>query len=432
MQKVRAPKGTKDILGEEIRIWHFLEETVRETARCFSYQEIRTPVFEHTELFQRSVGEATDIVQKEMYTFLDKSGRSLTLRPEGTAAVVRAYVEHGFHVKKPRVKWYYLGPMFRYERPQAGRMRQFHQFGFEAIGFAGPGADLEIILIAWFICQRLGLPQLSLEINSLGCPECKGKYLEELIKFLQEHSQELCATCRERAQRNPLRVLDCKNEGCQRVFSSPDFPVIQNFLCEKCAEHQQRVEEGLRKLQVPFQVNPRLVRGLDYYTRTAFEVKSGELGAQNAVMGGGRYDGLADFLGVKGVAGVGFAAGMERLVLLLSDKKSVFEEKGPLVYLAPLSPSAESQCLRLALKLADLHVPFYLGEAERSLRAQLKEAQNAGIRFVVLLGEDEEQRGIFSLKDLDRGIQEEYSEEELLSFLERERRKCCVHTPVES
>ncbi|BER91933.1 MAG: histidyl-tRNA synthetase [Candidatus Atribacteria bacterium] len=432
MQKVRAPKGTKDILGEEIRIWHFLEETVRETARCFSYQEIRTPVFEHTELFQRSVGEATDIVQKEMYTFLDKSGRSLTLRPEGTAAVVRAYVEHGFHVKKPRVKWYYLGPMFRYERPQAGRMRQFHQFGFEAIGFAGPGADLEIILIAWFICQRLGLPQLSLEINSLGCPECKGKYLDELIKFLQEHSQELCVTCRERAQRNPLRVLDCKNEGCQRVFSNPDFPVIQNFLCEKCAEHQRRVEEGLRKLQVPFQVNPRLVRGLDYYTRTAFEVKSGELGAQNAVMGGGRYDGLADFLGVKGVAGVGFAAGMERLVLLLSDKKSVFEEKGPLVYLAPLSPSAESQCLRLALKLADLHVPFYLGEAERSLRAQLKEAQNAGIRFVVLLGEDEEQRGIFSLKDLDRGIQEGYSEEELLSFLERERRKCCVHTPVES
>jgi histidyl-tRNA synthetase len=227
-------------------------------------------------------------------------------------------------------------------------------------------------------------------------------------------------------------VLDCKNEGCQRVFSNPDFPVIQNFLCEKCAEHQRRVEEGLRKLQVPFQVNPRLVRGLDYYTRTAFEVKSGELGAQNAVMGGGRYDGLADFLGVKGVAGVGFAAGMERLVLLLSDKKSVFEEKGPLVYLAPLSPSAESQCLRLALKLADLHVPFYLGEAERSLRAQLKEAQNAGIRFVVLLGEDEEQRGIFSLKDLDRGIQEGYSEEELLSFLERERRKCCVHTPVES
>ncbi len=432
MQKIRAPKGTKDILDEEIHIWHFLEEKVREVARCFGYQEIRTPIFEYTELFQRSVGEATDIVQKEMYTFLDKSGRSLTLRPEGTAAVVRAYVEHGFHVRKPRVKWYYLGPMFRYERPQAGRMRQFHQFGFEAIGFAGPGADLEIMLIAWFICQRLGLPQLSLEINSLGCPDCKGKYLDELVGFLRSHSQKLCATCRERIERNPLRVLDCKNESCQEVFSVPDFPVIQNFLCEKCAEHQRRVEEGLSKLGVPFQVNPRLVRGLDYYTRTAFEVKSGELGAQNAVMGGGRYDGLADFLGVQGVAGVGFAAGMERLVLLLSEKKDSFGKEKPLVYLAPLSPSTEPGCLQLALKLANLNIPFYFGEAERSLRARLKEAQSAGIRFVLLWGEDEEQSGIFSLKDLDRGIQKEYSEEELLSFLERERRKCCAHTPVES
>jgi len=301
--EIKAPRGTRDILGEEVALWQHLEEVVRRNAHLFGYEEIRTPVFEHTELFTRGVGEETDIVQKEMYTFTDKGGRSITLRPEGTAPAVRAYLEHGFFVRNPRVRWYYLGPMFRYERPQAGRMRQFHQFGFEALGFQDPACDAEIVLLAWTIYRELGLSGLSLELNSIGCPLCKPHYVRRLREHLENHKDLLCEDCKRRLVENPLRVLDCKKEACQAVFREASFPNIQDFLCAECRRHEERLFLLLQHLGIPFVVNPRLVRGLDYYTRTVFEVKVHTLGAQDAIGGGGRYDGLARALGGPEVPG---------------------------------------------------------------------------------------------------------------------------------
>ncbi|MCX6089943.1 MAG: histidine--tRNA ligase, partial [Candidatus Atribacteria bacterium] len=316
MEKIHVPKGTRDILDEEIVLWYRVENIVRTMASLFDYHEIRTPLFEHTELFSRGVGEATDIVQKEMYTFTDKGGRSITLRPEGTAPVMRSFIEQGLYVSNPRIKWFYMGPMFRYERPQAGRMRQFHQFGFEALGYTSPACDAEIIFLAWTIYQEIGLKNLTLEINNLGCHQCKPQYIEVLKQFLDSHREELCENCRSRMDKNPLRILDCKEAGCQGVLHSSNFPVIQSYLCDDCRHHQDELMDNLARTGVSVIINPYLVRGLDYYIKTAFEIKTGELGSQDAIGGGGRYDHLSDTLGVKGIPGVGFAAGMERIILL--------------------------------------------------------------------------------------------------------------------
>jgi len=420
MPQLKAPKGTRDILGAEVYLFRQVEETVHEVARIFGYQEIRTPIFESTELFARGVGEGTDIVQKEMYTFLDKGGRSLTLRPEGTAPVMRAYLERGFAVHEPRVKWFYLGPMFRYERPQAGRMRQFHQFGFEAIGFESPACDAEVILIAWTIYQGLGLKKLSLEINSLGCDACKPNYIEALKSFLRDKHEELCLSCQERLERNPLRVLDCKVETCRAVLGSPLFPNFQDFLCRECRQHQEELLEALAILQIPFVINPHLVRGLDYYTRTAFEIKTGELGAQDAVGGGGRYDNLSQALGGQKVPGVGFAAGMERIVLLL-EKEGKNALSGPLgVYLAPLGKEGEKQLLLLSRHLLERRIPFYTDFADKTIKYHLKRAQKMGTRWVVILGEEEIRQSVFLLKDMTSGEQFPMPLEDLLKKLQEE------------
>ncbi|MEN3186001.1 MAG: histidine--tRNA ligase [Atribacterota bacterium] len=420
MPQLKVPKGTRDILGREIHLWRRIEETVYSVARFFGYQEIRTPVFESTELFARGVGEGTDIVQKEMYTFLDKGGRSLTLRPEGTAPVMRAYLEQRFAVHEPRVKWFYLGPMFRYERPQAGRMRQFHQFGFEAIGFESSACDAEVILIAWTIYEKLGLRKLSLEINSLGCDCCKPAYVEALKNFFQERSDELCSNCQNRLERNPLRILDCKVETCQAVLRSTAFPNLQDFLCGDCRKHQEELLQTLTTLSIPFTVNPYLVRGLDYYTRTAFEVKTGELGAQDAVGGGGRYDNLSQALGDQRVPGVGFAAGMERIVLLLQkEEKNVAPEHFG-VYLAPLGKESEKHLLVLSRLLLEHRVPFYTEFADKALKYHLKRAQKVGVRWVIILGEEEIQKSVFLLKDMVSGEQVSLSQEELLKKLQEE------------
>ncbi|MCX7667526.1 MAG: histidine--tRNA ligase [Atribacterota bacterium] len=421
MSQLKAPKGTRDISGREIRIWRRIEEMVYEVARFFGYQEIRTPIFESTELFARGVGEGTDIVQKEMYTFLDKGGRSLTLRPEGTAPVMRAYLEQGFVVHEPRVKWFYLGPMFRYERPQAGRMRQFHQFGFEAIGFESPACDAEIILIAWTIYEKLGLKRLSLEINSLGCDRCKPGYIETLKAFFRDRSEELCSNCKDRLERNPLRILDCKVEACRTVLRSTAFPNLQDFLCEDCQKHQEELLQTLTALGIPFVINPNLVRGLDYYTKTAFEVKTGELGAQDAVGGGGRYDNLSQALGGQKVPGVGFAAGMERIVLLLQkEEKETVSEQSEVVYLAPLGKEGEKRLLVLSRLLLENRIPFYTDFADKTLKYHLKRAQKMGIRRVIILGEEEVQRSVFLLKDMVSGEQISLSQEELLKKLREE------------
>ncbi|NSW76927.1 MAG: histidine--tRNA ligase [Candidatus Atribacteria bacterium] len=420
MSQLKVPKGTRDILGREIHLWRRIEETVYSVAQLFGYQEIRTPIFESTELFARGVGEGTDIVQKEMYTFLDKGGRSLTLRPEGTAPVMRAYLEQGFAVHEPRVKWFYLGPMFRYERPQAGRMRQFHQFGFEAIGFESPACDAEIILIAWTIYEELGLKRLSLEINSLGCNHCKPGYIEALKNFFRDRSEELCSNCKDRLERNPLRILDCKVETCQTVLRSTAFPNLQDFLCEDCKKHQAELLQTLTALGIPFVINPHLVRGLDYYTRTAFEVKTGELGAQDAVGGGGRYDNLSQALGGQRVPGVGFAAGMERIVLLLQKEETETSSERSGVYLAPLGKEGERYLLVLSRVLLQHGIPFYTDFADKTLKYHLKRAQKMGIRWVVILGEEEIQKSVFLLKDMISGEQISLSQEGLLKKLQEE------------
>lgn len=425
MSLIRVPKGTRDIWGEEIYLWHKVEEVVRSVAYSFQYEEIRTPIFESTELFARGVGEVTDIVQKEMYTFPDKGGRSLTLRPEGTAPIMRAYLEHGLNISNPRVKWFYMGPMFRYERPQAGRMRQFHQFGFEAIGFPQAACDAEIILIAWLVSKKLGLENLSLEINNLGCNKCRDEYVKTLQDFLKGEGDNLCANCKIRAEKNPLRVLDCKEETCQKVIHSPAFPLVQDFLCEECREHQDDLMEILRELDISFSINPYLVRGLDYYTRTAFEIKTGELGAQDAVAGGGRYDNLSSALGGPPVPGVGFAAGMERMILLLAKKYDPSSlKKQPLFYLAPLDVSGEKALLKLASFLGDRTIPFYLEFGDKRVKYHLKKAQKMGINTVIIAGKEEKEKGELVWKDMVSGEQISMKEEELLAKLLEERKKC--------
>ncbi|MGQ9622161.1 MAG: histidine--tRNA ligase [Candidatus Caldatribacteriaceae bacterium] len=421
--EIKAPRGTRDIFGEEVFLWQRLEEVVRRNASLFGYREVRTPVFEHTELFARGVGEETDIVQKEMYTFSDKGGRSLTLRPEGTAPVVRAYLEHGFFARDPRVKWYYIGPMFRYERPQAGRMRQFHQFGFEALGFQEPACDAEIIALAWTIYKELGLLDLSLELNSIGCPKCKPRYIAALTEYLAKEEEALCENCRLRLEKNPLRVLDCKVEKCQEVFGRPSFPSIQDFLCEECRKHEERLFQLIEGLGISFVLNPRLVRGLDYYTKTVFEVKVKTLGAQDAIGGGGRYDGLSQVLGGPEVPGVGFAAGMERIVLIL-EKSGVSFSRPPFFYLAPQDEKGEEVLLSLSQQLKGLDISFYLDFAAKGLRYHLKRAQKMGIRFVVIVGEEERESRAFSLKDMNSGEQTLISFEGLVEFWRKERAVC--------
>ncbi|HPZ65730.1 MAG TPA: histidine--tRNA ligase, partial [Bacillota bacterium] len=327
----KAPRGTRDILPDEASRWEFLENSFRERCRLYGFQEIRTPIFEHTELFVRSVGESSDIVSKEMYTFHDRSGRSLTLRPEGTAAVVRAYLENGLHEKPHPVKLYYFGPMFRYDRPQAGRYRQFHQFGLELFGSPQPSADVEIMALSYDMLRSLPLPEFRLELNSVGCRECRPGYRERLREYLRFREEELCPDCSRRYRENPLRVLDCKKPECKDL--SAGAPLLTQSLCPQCAGHLARVRELLERLELPYVLNPRLVRGLDYYTRTAFEFVAPELGAQASLGGGGRYDALVEECGGPPTPGVGVAFGLERIILLADWKERL--EAGPVpVFLA--------------------------------------------------------------------------------------------------
>ena len=314
---IKAPRGTKDILPPESNKWSQVEALLRRLSNMYNFQEIRTPIFEHTELFTRTVGESTDIVQKEMYTFEDKGGRSLTLRPEGTAPVVRAFLEHGLDGGALPVKFFYLGPMFRYEKPQAGRYREFMQFGVEILGSPSPFSDVEVIQIGVRIAEELGLIGTTLFINTIGCPLCRKEYREDLVKFLSERVSDLCPDCQSRLETNPLRVLDCKNPSCRKVTAQA--PQMHEYLCAECQEHWDMLRSILTSMGMEYKVDPTLVRGLDYYTRTVFEIKWPPLGAQDTIVGGGRYDGLVEELGGKPTPGVGFALGLERL-LLASDK----------------------------------------------------------------------------------------------------------------
>lgn len=412
-----APKGTKDVLPDESYKWQHIESQIRLICRRFGYEEIRTPVIEHTELFLRSVGDTTDIVQKEMYTFDDKGGRSITLRPEGTAGVVRSFVENRLYAEAQPTKLYYLSaPVFRYERPQAGRLREHHQFGIEAFGAKGPSIDAEIICVALALFESLGIKNLRLNINSLGCEVCRPAYGSALAKYLSENEASLCKNCRGRMEANPLRALDCKEEGCSAI--AKNAPVTLDFLCGECAEHFAGLKRRLEAADVGYAVNPFIVRGLDYYTKTVFEVISDEIGAKGTVCGGGRYDRLVEQIGGPPTPAIGFGLGMERLLLALEAGGVKIPRPGACdVYVAVLGEEASVKGLSLALELRKDGICAQCEHIERSVKAQLKQANRSGARYAVIIGDDELKEGAAVVKDMQKGDEKKVPFGEINMFL---------------
>ncbi|MCP4665885.1 MAG: histidine--tRNA ligase [Deltaproteobacteria bacterium] len=397
-------KGFKDILPEEAVIWQEIEYEARGIFRLFGFKEIKPPLLERTELFSRSIGQETDIVSKEMYSLTDSKGRSMTLRPEATASVVRAYIQHRLYQTNPIQKLFTMGPMFRHERPQKGRFRQFHQINAEILGDTGPRSDADMIMMAMSLFEALSLPGLSLVINSLGCPACRVGFKDALKDYLLMKTDTLCADCRRRAETNPLRVFDCKVETCKGLVTGA--PSILDFLCKACREHFEALQGYLEGSHIPFALDHRLVRGLDYYNRTTFEIQTDRLGAQNAVAGGGRYDGLTKLLGGPDHPAIGFAVGVERVVALL-EEHAPKEAGGPDIFLAALGETAQKTCFHwtVALRKAGLWVEMDYGSA--GLKSQMKKADRLGAHKVLMVGEDELARGKGTLRDMETKVQEE-------------------------
>jgi len=417
MAHFQRPTGVLDILPEEQPYWEHVQAHAVHLARRAGFERLDVPIFETTGLFARGIGASTDVVEKEMYTFTDKGGDSLTLRPEFTAGVVRAYIENGLHVRPQPVKLYSIGPVFRYERPQAGRYRQHTQFNMEILGESDPAADLEIMLLIADLYAGLGFRDLAFQLNSTGCPLCRPGYTERLKEYYQSRLDEVCDDCRRRLGQNPLRVLDCKAEGCQPIIEAA--PRIGDYLCAECAEHFGRLREYLDLLGRPYTLNHRLVRGLDYYTKTVFEVWAAGIGAQAAVCGGGRYDGLAELLGGPPTPGVGVAAGLERIIMVMKAQGvSVPDLPAPSVLLAHLGAQARREAVRLADALRRAGLAVWLAFGERGLKSQLREADRRGARFAVILGEDELARGVAAVRDMQDGAQVEVVLETLAAWLQ--------------
>ena len=401
--KYQAIKGVKDILPENIGKWHFIEKTARELFETFCYYEIRVPAFEKTDVFSRSIGEDTDIVEKEMYTFKDKGNESITLRPEGTASIVRAFVEHRMYDPPSMVKLYYSGPMFRYERPQSGRFRQFYQIGVEAFGSEDPSIDAEVVFILMEFLRRIGISNLELNLNNIGCPDCRPVYKDELQKYFDSKLDALCKNCNQRNIKNPLRILDCKNKNCIDIVDGA--PTIDQFRCENCKVNFDQVQNLLSKLGTPFKINLRLVRGLDYYTKTAFEVLAGGLGAQNAVAGGGRYDGLVKEFGGPQTPAIGFAMGVDRIISLMEDQeKFIFKPK---VFIVSLGETAKEKAFQLLNELRMAAVPSDWSGSQGSLKSQMKKADRSGADFVLIIGENELKNEKLVLRNMRTSLQEE-------------------------
>jgi histidyl-tRNA synthetase len=409
-------KGFKDILPAEIGTWRHVELETRRIFRAFGFQEIKPPLLEVTELFSRSIGEDTDIVSKEMYSFTDSKGKSFSLRPEATASVVRAYIQHRLYQKNPIQKLFIIGPMFRHERPQKGRFRQFYQIDAEIIGDPGPKSDADIIVLAIALVESLGLTDLSLEINSLGCPQCRGPFREELKNYLAEKKDALCKDCRRRAATNPLRVFDCKVQGCREVVSQA--PSILQFICQECQHHFRVLQEYLGILETPFTVNHMLVRGLDYYTRTTFEIQTDRLGAQNAVVGGGRYDELSKQLGGPDHPAIGFALGVERLVSLL-ENPSPQEALSPDLFLVGLGEEAEKKVFKWANDLRRSGLWVETEYASKGLKAQMKKADRLGAKKVLIVGDDELDTGRAVLRDMNTKVQEDVNLDDPVTHLKK-------------
>ena len=412
--KFRSIKGTKDILPGEVETWQQVESIIRRAMNVYNYREIRTPIFETTSLFSRSIGELTDIVSKEMYTFSDRSDESLTLRPEGTASVLRAYLQNNLGEAAPQTKLYYVGPMFRQERPQAGRLRQFHQFGVEAIGSSSPHLDVEMMLLARDIFRSAGVKSFDLKVNSVGCPNCRPAYKKLLIAELMKIREKLSPESQTRIEKNPLRILDSKNEG--DVRHTAHMPMMKDHLCKECADHFASVQSALRSLKVVYEIDGRLVRGLDYYTKTAFEITSTSLGSQDALAGGGRYDLLTEELGGKQTPAVGFAAGIERLMMAVQ-KDELSPPPGPKLFLIGIDDPARSWTFLKACELRDLGIPVEIDYLGRSIKAQLREANRQMAEYVIVVGEQELASKSVNLKDMKTGSERKIRIEEIPSAL---------------
>ncbi len=410
----KAIKGTKDVLPKDVHKNQYIEATALDIAEKFGYKEIRTPSFEYTELFQRGVGDTTDVVQKEMYTFDDKGGRSITLRPEGTAGAVRSYLENGLCNEALPQKVCYIGPCFRYEKPQAGRLREFHQFGVECFGTDSPLADAELIALGKSIFDTLEIKELSLEINSIGCPTCRAEYHKALKEYFSSRENELCPTCKDRLDRNPMRILDCKSPVCSEI--AKDAPVVIDYLCDECREHFDKVQKYLKAMNIDYTVNPKIVRGLDYYTKTVFEFVSDSIGAQGTVCGGGRYDGLVDELGGQKTPSLGFAMGLERLMLLMEAQNAPFPDANvPDLFVVALGDMATLKAVEIVNDMRAEGFTALLDLNQRSLRAQMKYADKLKAKFNIVIGDNEVEAGAAKLKNMTTGEETEIALETFVS-----------------
>ncbi len=403
-----APRGTQDVLPAQSGKWQYVEQKALDVAGLFGFREIRFPTFEHTELFHRSVGDTTDVVQKEMYTFQDKGGRSITLRPEGTAGTMRAILQNGLLNDVMPLKVSYVTSCFRYEKPQAGRLREFHQFGVEMVGSAAPAADAQTIAVAKTIFDSLGITGLELEINSIGCPECRANYHEALKAYFRSHFEELCETCRERLDKNPMRILDCKSPVCSEL--AKDAPVVLDYICDDCKTHFEGLKKHLEAMGIAYQVNPTIVRGLDYYTRTVFEFVATGIGAQGTVCGGGRYDGLIELLGGQPTPSIGFAMGLERLLLVMEQCGCEFPpDQGCTIYLGSMGEAAALKASELCMRLRDEGFYAECDIVGRSVKAQMKYADKLHAKYSCILGDNELEAGKVKVKRMDSGETEEVS-----------------------
>ncbi len=413
---INIPKGTKDVLPSESYKWQYVESVAREVAELFHIQELRTPTFEHTELFQRGVGDTSDIVTKEMYTFKDKGDRSITLKPEGTAGAVRSFIENGMANGVLPAKMYYITPAFRYERPQAGRLREFHQFGVEIFGAKSAQTDAEAILIADTLLKKLGI-QVQLFINSIGCPTCRAEYNRALKAFFAPHLDGLCYDCKTRYEKNPLRLLDCKEENCKKV--NADAPKMLDYLCQECKEHFESVKACLDLAGVAYEIDPRIVRGLDYYTRTVFEFVSTSIGAQGTVCAGGRYDKLIQELGGNPTPAVGFAGGLERLLIVMEQTGvEIPLPKMPTVYLAGMDDECRKKAFEIATKLRRAGIIAEIDYMERSVKAQFKYADKIHAKFVAVIGGNELLDGVMSVKNMSTGESEKVAFENATTYFQ--------------
>ena len=415
---INLPKGTKDILPKDSYKWQYVEKIARETAKDFAVSEIRTPTFEHTEVFLRGVGETTDIVNKEMYTFLDKGDRSITLKPEGTAGVARAFVENGLYAQALPAKFFYITPCFRYERPQAGRLREFHQFGVEVLGSFSPSSDAETIILAKTFLERLGVKNIALYLNSIGCAECRKKYGEALKQYLSDNFDNLCGLCKERFSKNPMRVLDCKNPECNEL--TKNAPNILDYICDDCRSHFEEVKNLLKTAGVEYKINPNIVRGLDYYTKTVFEFVSEDIGVKSTVCGGGRYDKLVTEFGGPDVPGIGFAVGLERLIMMLENQGVEIPNQNRIkLYIAPMGEEESKKAFELAILLRSNGISCEIDHMKRGIKAQFKYADKVGAELVGVIGSLELEKGVIKIKNMLDGSECEVSFSTLLDFVKK-------------